>query len=96
VGVKGAESGGKLRLLRRPFHPDVQFLRPRKITTCFIGRNNRVMGVFSAAAAAAADDMITIPSGGGTMSFLPGASDEREFAFLSTISGSGYENSQPS
>jgi hypothetical protein len=54
------------------------------------------MGVFSAAAAAAADDMITIPSGGGTMSFLPGASDEREFAFLSTISGSGYENSQPS
>ena len=24
VGVKEAESGGKLRLLRRPFHPDVQ------------------------------------------------------------------------
>ena len=27
MGVKGAESGGKLRLLRRPFHPDVQLLR---------------------------------------------------------------------
>jgi hypothetical protein len=27
VGVKGAESGGKERQIRRPFHPDVQFLR---------------------------------------------------------------------
>jgi hypothetical protein len=27
VGVKGAESGDKLRTIRRPFHPDVQFLR---------------------------------------------------------------------
>jgi hypothetical protein len=25
-GVKRAESGGKLRTIRRPFHPDVQFL----------------------------------------------------------------------
>jgi hypothetical protein len=27
LGVKGAESGGKPRLLRRPFHPDVEILR---------------------------------------------------------------------
>jgi hypothetical protein len=27
VGAKGAESGGKERQIRRPFHPDVQFLR---------------------------------------------------------------------
>jgi hypothetical protein len=33
VGVKGVESGGKLRLLRRPFHPDVQFLRIHKRKT---------------------------------------------------------------
>jgi hypothetical protein len=27
VGAKGAESGGKRRQIRRPFHPDVQIPR---------------------------------------------------------------------
>jgi hypothetical protein len=27
VGAKGAESGSEERQIRRPFHPDVQFLR---------------------------------------------------------------------
>ena len=32
VGAKGAESGGKSRQIRRPFHPDYYFLR-----TCNLG-----------------------------------------------------------
>ena len=43
VGVKGAESGGKLRLLRRPFHPDVEILRklaPKDICEAHLSKWN--------------------------------------------------------
>lgn len=43
VGVKGVESSGKLRLLRRPFHPDVEILRrlaPKDISEAHLSKWN--------------------------------------------------------